>query len=294
MGKEAKNLEEQIQILLDRGMILDCEESKIKEYLLDIGYYRLGFYWFPFEKKVDYQEDRKHCFLPNTKFSTIIDLYYLDVDLRHLLVKYLNRIEVNFRTKLVYYVSNKYKNSPTWFVDTKIVSKNLINSFGNYYNENFKKIKVIENHHIKNINDKYAPAWKTLEYFTFGTNLKIYESLLDKEIKQTISKLYGVNDVDKFINIMKMMVFVRNYCAHSGVMFDLRYTYGISKLPFYTFNKNDRHCLDSCIKVIIFILSKISENRANDLKNDLQKLFEKNSKNPEIKKIIEEKINFQF
>lgn len=92
MGKEAKNLEEQIQILPDRGMILDCEESKIKEYLLDIGYYRLGFYWFPFEKRVDYQEDRKHCFLPNTKFSTIIDLYYLDVDLRHLMVKYLNRI----------------------------------------------------------------------------------------------------------------------------------------------------------------------------------------------------------
>lgn len=91
-----------------------------------------------------------------------------------------------------------------------------------------------------------------------------------------------------------MIVFVRNYCAHSGVMFDLRNTYGIPKLPFYNFNKNDRHCLDSCIKVIIFILSKISVNRANDLENDLKKLFERNSENAEIKKIIEEKINFQF
>lgn len=44
MGKEAKSLDEQIQILRDRGMILDCGEDKVKEHLLDIGYYRLRFY----------------------------------------------------------------------------------------------------------------------------------------------------------------------------------------------------------------------------------------------------------
>ena len=29
---------------------------------------------------------------------------HLDVDLRHLLLKYLNRIEINFRTKVVYFI----------------------------------------------------------------------------------------------------------------------------------------------------------------------------------------------
>ena len=32
-------------------------------------------------------------------------------------MKYINRIEINFRTYLTYFVSNKYNESPTWFVD---------------------------------------------------------------------------------------------------------------------------------------------------------------------------------
>ena len=47
--KRATTIEEQIILLKDRGMTIEDEE-KAKEILLDIGYYRLGFYWFPFEK----------------------------------------------------------------------------------------------------------------------------------------------------------------------------------------------------------------------------------------------------
>lgn len=38
---------EQIPLLKVRGLSLDCyEEEKIKEILLDIGYYSLGFYYY--------------------------------------------------------------------------------------------------------------------------------------------------------------------------------------------------------------------------------------------------------
>lgn len=100
MGNIATNTIEQIACLKKRGMVLDYEESKIKEYLLDIGYYRLGFYWHPFEI------DKNHNFKESTKFSDVIKLYYFDVDLRNLLLKYTSRIEINFRTKVVYYMSN--------------------------------------------------------------------------------------------------------------------------------------------------------------------------------------------
>lgn len=115
MGKIATNTNTQIQNLKDRGMILDYEESKIKEFLLDIGYYRLGFYWNPFEIDIE------HNFKEGTTFSNVIKLYYLDVDLRNTLAKYINRIEINFRTKLVYYTSNIHKDSPTWFIDTTVL-----------------------------------------------------------------------------------------------------------------------------------------------------------------------------
>jgi len=133
MGNIATSIDNQIEKLQARGMTLDLPEEKIKEVLLDIGYYRLGFYWNPFET------DDEHNFQEGIKFSTIIDLYYLDVDLRHLLIKYINRIEVNFRTQIVYYVSNANKKSPTWFVDPKVMTKGFINNFDKYYNTDFKK-----------------------------------------------------------------------------------------------------------------------------------------------------------
>ena len=52
MGNIAKNVDEQIDLLQSRGMIINDIE-KAKEVLLDVGYYRLGFYWFPYEGTAD-------------------------------------------------------------------------------------------------------------------------------------------------------------------------------------------------------------------------------------------------
>jgi len=123
--------------------------------------------------------------------------------------------------------------------------------------------------------------------------MKIYKSLLNFETKQRISEIFGVRDVQKFEKLMDVIVFVRNYCAHSGVIFDLRNIYGILKLPYFNFNDNDRHCLDSCMKVILFILSNISNNRANELNANLQNLLSKYAlKDLDIKWIVEKKINY--
>ena len=47
--KRATTIDEQLNILRNRGMVID-DENKAKEILSDIGYFRLGFYFFPFEK----------------------------------------------------------------------------------------------------------------------------------------------------------------------------------------------------------------------------------------------------
>ncbi|MCB9194851.1 MAG: Abi family protein [Flavobacteriales bacterium] len=289
MGRIATSTNEQIELLKSRGMILDLDEVKVKELLHDIGYYRLGFYWHPFEK------DKDHNFIDNTKFSSVVALYYLDVDLRNLLVRALYRIEVNFRSNVVYYVSNTYKNSPTWFIDTHVVDQSFINEIGNHYNDKFKKDnKVIQCHHNKYINDKFAPAWKTLEFFTFGAILKLYSSLKSNETQQRISLKYDVRNTDKFKNLINTIVFVRNACAHGGVIFDLKTSKGISKMPQFDFHNENRHSLDSAIRVIQFILQQISINRKNELETDIKNLFESHRNTPEIKKIIEEKIGYHY
>jgi len=289
MGRQATTTSEQIALLKSRGMLLDMEETKVKEILHDIGYYRLGFYWHPFEK------DKAHNFIEGTRFSNIVALYYLDVDLRYLLIRALNRIEVSFRTNVVYFVSNSYKNSPTWFIDPHLVHQKFIDNISYHYNDKFKKDnKVIQHHHTKYINDKYAPAWKTLEFFTFGAMLKLYSSLKNEENQKQISLNYDIKNVEKFKNLINTIIYVRNACAHGGVIFDLKTPKGISKVPHFNFYKDNRHSLDSAIRVIQFLLQKISTNRKEELEKGIKKLFDSHKENPDIKRIIEEKIGYSF
>lgn len=288
MGNIATSFGEQIKRLEERGMNLDYDQEKVKEILLDIGYYRLGFYWNPFEK------NRKHEFKDGTKFSDAVSLYYLDVDLRNLLLKCLNRIEINFRTKVVYYVSNANKNSPNWFIDPKVISSDFINSIELHYNDDFKKNnKIIKLHHKKYINDKYAPAWKTLEFFTFGAILKVFKELNDTAIKERISNLYGIQNLQKFINLMETIVYVRNVCAHGGVLYDLKLPKSISAIPDINFNSQNRCSLDDSMKVILYILGKISDNRKLDIEKEIDKIFSEYSDNEVINDIIATEIGYR-
>ena len=70
-SKTATTIQEQIETLRKRGMSID-DEGKAIENLSDIGYYRLGFYWFPFEKTYPRKEQRDHTFKEGTNFDYVI------------------------------------------------------------------------------------------------------------------------------------------------------------------------------------------------------------------------------
>ena len=287
MAGIATSVENQIKKLRNRGMDLDLPEDKIKEILLDIGYYRLGFYWFPFEV------DKNHNFKEGTKFSTVIDLYYLDVDLRYLLIKYINRLELNFRTNLIYWVSRHYNNNPIWYTNSTIMSADYLKDIKAHYNKNFiKKNLQINKHHLKYPNDRYAPCWKTFEYYTFGSIVKVYEHLIDQNVRKKVSTQYSIESPDKLQNFLDTLVFVRNSCAHSGVIFDLHINKGVSGIPGIRFNNNYSHSLDSAIKALLYLINNISINRRDELEKKLTKLFDKFKNNNIIKDIIENKLGY--
>lgn len=144
--KQATTIEEQIKLLKERGVTIE-NEAKAKENLLDIGFYRLGFYSFPFEKTFPKLDNRDHQVKEGTGFQDIVSLYYFDYDLRNILLNYLNRIEVNLRTYIVYTVSNYYKSSPTWFADPNVVNKSYVDSFEEKVYKTIRENPVIKRHH---------------------------------------------------------------------------------------------------------------------------------------------------
>jgi abortive infection bacteriophage resistance protein len=285
MTKKATTVDQQIEILRERGMNFDMEIEKVKEILLDIGYYRLGFYWNPFEI------DPNHNFISGTKFSDVVALYYLDFDLRRLLTNYLNRIEINFRTKLVYLMSNQYPNTPTWFISSHIVSASYIRDFDiMVYNQKFiNNNKPIKKHHQKYINDRYAPAWKTIEFFTFGNIFTLYNSLILEADKKCIAKEYDINRLDTFVKLVSVLVFARNSCAHGTALFDINLPKSLPKMVFMNITQNYNN-LDSMIKIIRYFIGIISKNRMQDFDKEIDDIFKKNKLNPIIKNIIEKKM----
>lgn len=274
--KRATTIEEQIILLKDRGMTIENEE-KAKEILLDIGYYRLGFYWFPFEKTYPQKgEKRSHEFVEDTSFNDAVDLYYFDHDLRNILLSYLCRIEINLRTFVIYHISHIYKNNPLWFVDSSALDKNFVTYFQKTYLDNIRNNATIKHHHRKYPQDLMAPAWKTLEYATFGDIIMLCRSLKDNNLQKDIAEHYDIRNLEVFYNYIGTVRVLRNLCAHGHNIFDLKLQKSIKTGPIANVQGNEHHNLSGALKVLLFLLSKISIHRELDLRMEILELLGKN------------------
>lgn len=58
-----------------------------------------------------------------------------------------------------------------------------------------------------------------LEVFTFGQIVKMYKSLNDNTIRNSIGTFYDLNDA-KLANWIKIIVDIRNMCCHHSKMLD--------------------------------------------------------------------------
>ncbi len=293
--KRATTIDEQIAKLKQRGMQIDIGDKKADEVLSDIGYFRLGFYCFPFEKTYPQTWNRNHQYRKDAKLSNVIDLYYLDAELRNILSKYINRIEINFRTNIVYRVSNKYIDNNIWFVDPRVMQQEFIAKFDEkLYTDNFKKHNpVIKNHHIRYPNNNYAPAWKTLEYFTFGSMQMIYKKLQDESLKKEIAHQYNIRNIEVMERYIDSIIEIRNICAHGGVLFDHKLSRPLRNGPALSITNENKNKLNSVVQVILCILRSISENRDEDMKSEIEFVFQKFKSDIAIRCIIENSIGYK-
>ena len=284
--KTATTIEEQIGKLRKRGVII-TDEQKAKEILLDIGYYRLGFYLFPFEKTYPVLFNRQHEYKDSTALEYAVALYYLDFDLRHILTRYLTRIEIALRTAIIYNISNKYKRSPTWFADKTVMKSDYVDDFQDNYYSGLRKKVIIARHHNKYINELFAPAWKTIEFMTLGELNVLYQNFKFVDDKRLISKRFGVNNTFVFENYLETIRVVRNLCAHGNVLFDLKLSRSVKNGPAYCTDGVNGHDLGAALSVISYLLKQVSANREKDMQDDIEKAINKaQAKFPNVKDLL--------
>lgn len=210
--KTATTIDEQLDRLQDRGMAIgDIDHTR--KVLSSVGYFRMGFYWYRFEIP-EYRRRGVHRFRRDTTWEKVEALYNFDDRFRNLLSFYLQTIETDIRTYITYIVSNHYKTDPFWFVNPSCVGTAFISEFCAGYPKLRRNNDVIRKHHRKHPEDTYAPAWKTLEFLTFGEVQHLYLSILDEPLRRQIFSRYNIAEENIFASYINILRDIRNVCAH--------------------------------------------------------------------------------
>lgn len=277
MGRKAKPLQEQVRLLQRRGMIVSDPE-KARRLLLEIGWYRLSFYWFPFETSYPDRLNPNHQFKQGTLFRDALLLYAFDFNLRNTLIKPLERIETAFRTYLIYAVSTRYPDSPEWPADPRVVSPAHARHFErSVYIPLRRNNPEIQLHHRRFPKDKFAPAWKTLEFMTFGSLMTLYESLNSDSLKMDIARHFGVFDMEVFVNYMGIILSLRNLCAHGNILYSFRPEH---ILPGPAMKGSISRNLRGALIIVEFFLSQISQRLLKETRMLLRQLVAEFSASP--------------
>lgn len=115
-NKPALNYEAQISRLKERGLHIP-NENKAAHLLEYLSYYRLSGYWYPLlkEPKAD------HKFKEGADFNTAFQLYCFDKELRLLILREIEKLEIAVRAKMAYHCSHDF--GVNWLIE----SKNFVN-----------------------------------------------------------------------------------------------------------------------------------------------------------------------
>lgn len=249
---------EQIAKLQERGLEINHPE-KAAHYLGNISYYRLRAYTYPFQDNTN----SEHPFIKKVTFEEIVSLYVFDRQLRLLLFNAIEKIEIAFRTQIIYNYAIKY--GAYWHTNPSLYNNSV--QFANDIATLQKEIDRSKETFIKHYKETYTnpldpPSWMSLEVSSIGLLSKLFSNLKDDKCKDDIAKYFGLKDVDILQNWLRCISLIRNICAHHGRIWNRRMTkLTLPKKPINEFI-DDKNILTykvyAYICIMQYILNKVS------------------------------------
>ena len=210
-----KTYQEQVDLLVSRGIIVDSPECAIRV-LESENYYSVINGYNDLFLNTTCSSD---CYKIGTNFDEIVALYNFDRHLREILLIELLRVEKLIRTKVTYtfskyhgYDHRKYlslscfnsSGTKNEQLSTRLVNE-LQNTISDYSNKH-KAISFYINNH------GYVPIWVLSNVISFGTLNYFISRMLYPE-KREISQEFNMN-VKDFESILHILCDFRNKCAH--------------------------------------------------------------------------------
>ena len=216
--KQALDVTQILSQLKGRGLLFK-DEARAAEVLANVSYFRLANYLRYFEI-----DSERHLYKSGTYFEDAVYIYYFDKELRALLFKAIQSIEVSLRSKVIHHVALSH--GPFWFADPNLCANRAM------YTDNLNTVKrevqrskedFIQEHFRKYSSPDVPPVWKTLEVASFGTLSKLFCNLNDNRVKKQIARLYNLPQHQVLESWIKCIVILRNCLAHHARVWNRRF-----------------------------------------------------------------------
>ena len=216
--KTFKTLEEQIDILRSKGLVINYEEQT-QNVLLRENYFFINGYRHLF---LDESKSNK-MFLPGTTFEELYSVFVFDRHLRNIFFKYLLIIENNIKSIISYELSRKYGFKEKEYLNPKNFTqdslkvrqvKDVLNKMKRQISVNSKKHSATL-HYLNNYG--YIPMWIMVKVLSFGIISELY-CILKPEEQLRIADFYGLK-IDTLEIYLNLLANFRNLCAHEDILY---------------------------------------------------------------------------
>lgn len=218
--KEFKTLGEQIEILKNRGLVINDVE-KTEELLLRENYFFINGYRHIFMKGNKQEE-----FIKGTTFEELYAVFQFDRSFRNLLFKNLLIVENNLKSIMAYNLSRKYGIKEKDYLKPSNFSQDSkkIRQVNDVLNKIKRQLKLNGRQHSATLhylsNYGYVPMWILVKLLTFGMINELY-SILKPEDKLAIAEYYNL-DVETLSVYISLLSNYRNLCAHEDIVYEHR------------------------------------------------------------------------
>lgn len=212
--KNFKTIEEQIEILRSRGLTIN-DESQARDFLLHNNYYRISGYSLTLRKN--------DVFSKSATFQNIVDIYNFDHELRHIILQYLEVIEVQMKSVYVYEFTKVH--GPAGYLDesfftNKTRHKEIIDKANQQKTQRLPHEAYLK--HFVNELQQDIPLWAYVDLFTISDISFLY-SISEQPIKDAVARTFGLT-MSKGASIlgsyMHSMTIIRNLCAHGSRIYN--------------------------------------------------------------------------
>lgn len=212
-SKPSLTFQQQIAHLRSHG--LHIPDPTLAEYWLrHVSYYRLSAYWLYFENPKGTAGTR---FKPGTSFNDVIALYDFDRNLRRLVMRGTEHIEVALRASWAYELAHfgsdphsylrqsLYRDKREFQTSKRKLALAVAKSAETY----------IDHYRNKYSQPKLPPVWMVAEMMSFGQLSRWYTNLADRSLRNAIARPLGLPET-VLVPLVRHVTDMRNICAHHG------------------------------------------------------------------------------